>query len=60
MTKHLPSGQFGTRLNGGNDSAAPRYIFTALSPLSRLIFPVVDDNILQNIWDDNKKVEPIW
>ncbi|XP_063685282.1 DNA topoisomerase 2-alpha-like isoform X2 [Bolinopsis microptera] len=55
-----PNGQFGTRLSGGSDSAAPRYIFTCLSPLARLCFPTVDDNILQSIWDDNKKVEPVW
>jgi DNA topoisomerase II len=26
----LPIGQFGTRLQGGSDSASPRYIFTQL------------------------------
>lgn len=26
----LPCGQFGTRLQGGKDSASPRYIFTML------------------------------
>jgi DNA topoisomerase-2 len=26
----LPIGQFGTRLQGGKDSASPRYIFTML------------------------------
>ncbi len=26
----LPIGQFGTRLQGGKDSASPRYIFTKL------------------------------
>lgn len=26
----LPIGQFGTRLQGGKDSASPRYIFTQL------------------------------
>jgi DNA topoisomerase-2 len=38
-----PSGQFGTRLMGGNDAASPRYIFTYLSPLARLLFPEADD-----------------
>ncbi len=38
-----PSGQFGTRLMGGNDAASPRYIFTNLSPLARLLYPEVDD-----------------
>ena len=34
----LPVGQFGTRLAGGKDHAAPRYIFTKMSPLARHIF----------------------
>ena len=33
-----PSGQFGTRHQGGKDSASARYIFTRLSKLARLIF----------------------
>ena len=40
-----PSGQFGTRLMGGNDAASPRYIFTHLSPLARLIFPEADGEL---------------
>ncbi|XP_033913109.3 DNA topoisomerase 2-alpha [Acipenser ruthenus] len=55
-----PVGQFGTRLHGGKDAASPRYIFTLLSPLARLLFPAVDDNLLKNTYDDNQKVEPEW
>ncbi|XP_054622812.1 DNA topoisomerase 2-alpha [Dunckerocampus dactyliophorus] len=55
-----PLGQFGTRLHGGKDSASPRYIFTMLSPLSRLLFPVMDDNLLKYNYDDNQRVEPEW
>ncbi|XP_037134365.1 DNA topoisomerase 2-alpha isoform X2 [Syngnathus acus] len=55
-----PLGQFGTRLHGGKDSASPRYIFTMLSPLARLLFPPVDDNLLNNNYDDNQRVEPEW
>lgn len=55
-----PQGQFGTRLHGGKDSASPRYIFTMLSPLTRLLFPAVDDNLLKYIYDDNQRVEPEW
>ncbi|XP_056218392.1 DNA topoisomerase 2-alpha [Falco biarmicus] len=55
-----PIGQFGTRLHGGKDSASPRYIFTLLSPLARLLFPPVDDNILRFLYDDNQRVEPEW
>ncbi|XP_064171097.1 DNA topoisomerase 2-alpha [Anguilla rostrata] len=55
-----PLGQFGTRLHGGKDSASPRYIFTMLSSLTRLIFPAVDDNLLKYNFDDNLRVEPEW
>jgi len=34
----FPSGQFGTRLNGGKDSASARYIFTRLAELTRFIY----------------------
>ncbi|XP_059181316.1 DNA topoisomerase 2-alpha isoform X2 [Centropristis striata] len=55
-----PLGQFGTRLHGGKDSASPRYIFTMLSPLARLVFPALDDNLLKYNYDDNQRVEPEW
>ncbi|XP_039593428.1 DNA topoisomerase 2-beta [Polypterus senegalus] len=55
-----PLGQFGTRINGGKDAASPRYIFTLLSPLARLLFPSVDSNLLKFLYDDNQKVEPEW
>ena len=41
-----PIGQFGTRLAGGKDSASPRYIFTKLPQLTRLIFHPDDDALL--------------
>lgn len=54
----LPIGQFGTRLMGGKDSASPRYIFTSLSPLARLIFKGCDDPILNFLNEDNQSIEP--
>lgn len=56
----MPHGQFGTRLHGGKDAASPRYIFTCLSPLARLIFHPSDDFILKYNFDDNLRVEPEW
>jgi len=53
-----PNGQFGTRLQGGDDSASERYIFTQLNPLTRKIFPDVDDAVLNYINDDGLLVEP--
>ena len=54
----LPNGQFGTRLQGGDDSASERYIFTQLNPLTRYIFPELDDHVLNYLDDDGTMVEP--
>mmetsp|Transcript_7392 Transcript_7392/g.10576 ORF Transcript_7392/g.10576 Transcript_7392/m.10576 type:complete len:1439 (+) Transcript_7392:256-4572(+) len=54
----LPSGQFGTRIAGGKDAASPRYIFTSLSPIARLLFPEVDDALLTYLEDDGQIIEP--
>jgi DNA topoisomerase-2 len=57
----FPSGQFGTRLDGGKDAASPRYvcglkvllhslplqIYTRLSEVTRLLFPEEDDPLLK-------------
>ena len=55
-----PNGQFGTRLQGGKDSASERYIFTQLNKITRTIFQVTDDNILEYLNDDGQSVEPIY
>jgi DNA topoisomerase-2 len=54
----MPNGQFGTRLQGGDDSASERYIFTMLNSLTRYIFPEADDAILNYLNDDGTIVEP--
>ncbi len=54
----VPSGQFGTRSQGGKDFASPRYIFTRLSAFARLIFPATDDLILDYQHEDGQLVEP--
>ena len=56
----MPNGQFGTRLQGGKDSASERYIFTQLNKITRSIFPSADDNVLQYLNDDGLLVEPIY
>ena len=53
-----PNGQFGTRLQGGDDSASERYIFTQLNRVSRLLFPEADDAVLKYMNDDGLIVEP--
>jgi DNA topoisomerase-2 len=54
-----PNGQFGTRLQGGKDSASERYIFTQFNKLTRLIFRPEDDKVLTYLNDDGLMVEPI-
>ncbi|WKX97267.1 hypothetical protein Q1695_013154 [Nippostrongylus brasiliensis] len=56
----LPIGQFGTRLQGGKDSASARYIFTQLNPVTRTIFPAVDEHVLRFLFEENQRIEPEW
>lgn len=53
-----PSGNFGSRLAGGSDSASPRYIYTRLSPFARRIFSPLDEPKLEYNTDDDRKIEP--
>jgi DNA topoisomerase-2 len=54
----VPQGQFGTRLQGGKDSASPRYIHTYLQPGIRRIVPEADFPVLTYRDDDGMPVEP--
>jgi DNA topoisomerase-2 len=54
----FPSGQFGSRIKGGQDTASPRYIFTRLEKITRILFPEQDDHILKYLNDDGTPVEP--
>lgn len=56
----LPNGQFGTRLQGGKDAASPRYLFTQLNPVTRTLFPAVDDHFLRHRHDLEQIIEPEW
>jgi len=55
-----PSGQFGTRLMGGKDSASPRYIFTRQTRLTRVLFNESDDALFDYLDDDGLSIEPRW
>ncbi|GAM24783.1 hypothetical protein SAMD00019534_079580 [Acytostelium subglobosum LB1] len=55
-----PGGGFGSRLNGGKDSSAPRYITTKLQTIARALFCEQDDALLTQLTDDGKRVEPRW
>lgn len=53
-----PEGQFGTRLQGGKDSASERYIYTKLNAVASALFPPGDDAVLPKVVDDGQTVEP--
>ena len=53
-----PSGNFGSRLQGGSDSASARYIYTRLSPFARRVFHPTDDHLLTYNVDDGNQIEP--
>jgi DNA topoisomerase-2 len=56
----VPEGQFGTRLQGGKDSASPRYIHTYLQPYVHNLVPSDDFDCLVYRDDDGILVEPEW
>tara|TARA_Y100000385_G_C13104252_1_gene646537 strand:- start:3765 stop:5570 length:1806 start_codon:yes stop_codon:yes gene_type:complete len=51
-------GNFGTRLLGGDDSGSPRYLFTHLSKLSKLIFKEEDFDIVDYINEEGMMIQP--
>jgi len=55
-----PIGQFGTRRTGGSDAASARYIYTALSPIALLAFPVADLHLLAQQEEDGQMIEPAY
>lgn len=54
----VPNGQFGSRIQGGNDSSSPRYIYTLLSNLTKLIFRDDDSCVLNYLNEDGLVIEP--
>lgn len=58
MNLLVPSGQFGSRLEGGKDSASARYISTRLSPWTKRLFDKRDDPVLNWLVEDAKSIEP--
>ena len=61
-TNNIPllyrDGQFGTRLEGGEDAADGRYIFTKMEALTELIFREEDEPLLTPVNDDGDLVQP--
>lgn len=55
-----PLGQFGTRLNGGKDHASPRYIFTKLNKVAKLIFKTEDLQVVPEQKEEGQLIEPMY
>ena len=55
-----PNGQFGTRLLGGKDAAAGRYIWTKITDNSLIIFNKKDNEILTKQYEDEESIEPLY
>ncbi len=53
-----PSGQFGTRLMGGKDSASPRYVFTRLTEEAKILFNETDSKLLEYNVEEGIQIEP--
>lgn len=53
-------GMFGSRLQGGKDHSAARYLSTYLFPIVRAIFHPDDDDLYERILEDNERNEPLF
>ena len=51
-------GFFGSRLELGDDAGQPRYIDVCISKITDILFPKIDDDLLEHITEDNTVVEP--
>lgn len=56
----FPSGGFGSRIAGGKDHAAERYIFTKLYDINKIIFNKYDYPILTHQTEENTEIEPVY
>lgn len=54
----IADGQFGSRLEGGEDAASPRYIYTKIPDYFNILFNSKDDSLLKYRIDDGDIVEP--
>ena len=58
MNLLYPSGQFGSRIQAGKDSASPRYIFTYLNKWVDTMYNQHDNHLLNYLDDDGNLIEP--
>lgn len=55
-----PSGEFGSRSCGGDDASSARYVFSRLMPVTKFIFNIDDNLVLDYKYDDGIKIEPAY
>ena len=55
-----PSGQHGSRLQGGKDCAQSRYIFTRLEKITNLLYKKEDQPLLHFLVEEGQSIEPEW
>jgi len=55
-----PDGAFGSRNQGGDDAASPRYVQTMISKLSNLIYNSQDFPLYEYLQEETKSIEPKW
>ena len=53
-----PQGEYGSRHGGGADNASPRYLHVGETPLTRVIYNIRDDPILQLKVEEGSTIEP--
>ena len=56
----VPDGQFGTRIQGGKDAGAPRYIWTYMSRITSVLFNTDDNAVLSYNEEEGINIEPEW
>lgn len=57
----LPMSNSGSRNKGGDDAASARYNYVKYNkPLGSALFPDIDDYILNYVFDDGQRVEPVF
>lgn len=54
----VPGGMFGDR--HGNDSASPRYIFTCMESITKVLFPSGDIPVLKRAMTEGCPIEPVY
>lgn len=56
----IRDGNFGSRMNGGEDAAHGRYIYTKLESIIYTIFPQIDFEFLDRVEEDGVLLEPVF